>query len=184
MNRHRWMIYANHVRFTQEPGAEGGTTAPNPAPTEHPDPDKGTDWKAEARKWEARAKENSTAAARLAEIEENAKTEDQKRADRMAALETELAGYKSREQVAAWAAEIVKNSKVPADALRGSTREELEQHFQQIKSLMPKEPEPKKGAAAPYVAGEGQSPSRGPQDSPTSPGRGTLRAAYEENANK
>lgn len=37
-----------------------------------------TDWKAEARKWEARAKQNSDAAARLAQIEEANKTDLEK----------------------------------------------------------------------------------------------------------
>ena len=45
------------------------------------------DWKAEARKWEARAKENAPAVKRLAEIEEANKTEAQKAADRLAAAE-------------------------------------------------------------------------------------------------
>ena len=43
------------------------------------------DFKAESRKWEARAKENAGAAARLAEIEDAAKSDAQKAADREAA---------------------------------------------------------------------------------------------------
>jgi hypothetical protein len=50
-----------------------------------------TDWKAEAKKWESRAKENTSAAKRLAEIEEASKTEAQKTADRLAAAEKEAA---------------------------------------------------------------------------------------------
>lgn len=56
------------------------------------------DWKAEAqklkaesRKWETRAKDNSTAAARLAEIEEASKTAEQKLAERAENAEKELA---------------------------------------------------------------------------------------------
>lgn len=45
------------------------------------------DWKAKAREWEKRAKENSAAAARLAEFEESQKTEAQKAADRAATAE-------------------------------------------------------------------------------------------------
>lgn len=103
-----------------------------------------TDWKAEARKWESRAKENlaaakanEDAAKRLIEIEESKKTEDQKRAERIEQLERELNGFKQREQVTTWAAEIVKDSAIPASALRGSTREELEEHFEQLKALVP-----------------------------------------------
>lgn len=46
-----------------------------------------TDWKAEAKKWEVRAKENKTAAERLTALEESQKTEQQKLADRATAAE-------------------------------------------------------------------------------------------------
>ena len=59
--------------------------APAPA-TDAPKVDE-TDWKAEARKWEQRAKENTTAAKKLAEIEEASKTAEQKAAERLAAAE-------------------------------------------------------------------------------------------------
>lgn len=45
------------------------------------------DWKAKARDWEKRAKDNKGAADRLAELEEANKTEAQKSADRLAAAE-------------------------------------------------------------------------------------------------
>ena len=48
-----------------------------------------TDWKAEARKWEQRAKENKSAAERLAEIEESKKSELEKVTERIAATERE-----------------------------------------------------------------------------------------------
>jgi hypothetical protein len=54
-----------------------------------------TDWKAEARKWEQRAKANNEAAAKLAQIEEANKTEAQKAADRLAAAEKEAAEAKA-----------------------------------------------------------------------------------------
>jgi hypothetical protein len=59
------------------------------APADAPPTKAETDWKAEARKWEERAKENRSAAERLAAIEESQKTEAQKAADRIAALEAE-----------------------------------------------------------------------------------------------
>lgn len=65
--------------------------APADAPPTKPE----TDWKAEARKWEDRAKENKTAADRLAAIEEAQKTESQKAADRIAALEAEASDAKA-----------------------------------------------------------------------------------------
>ena len=89
---------------------------------------KETDWKAEARKWEQRAKDNSTAAARLTEIEEASKSEAQKLADRAAAAEAKAAAYEAREQIAGWKAEVSKETGVPAALLAGSTREEIEAH--------------------------------------------------------
>lgn len=62
-----------------------------PIQSEAPAQEPAIDWKAEARKWEQRAKENSTAAQRLAELEEAQKTEAQKLADRLAAAEKALA---------------------------------------------------------------------------------------------
>lgn len=53
-------------------------------------------WKALARKSEARAKENSAAAKRLAEIEEAGRTESEKAADRVAKAEAEVAAVPSR----------------------------------------------------------------------------------------
>lgn len=73
-------------------------TAPDPTPPEAPaapstpeappaqaKPE--TDWKAEARKHEQRAKDNAAAAAELAALKESQKTEAQKLADRAAAAE-------------------------------------------------------------------------------------------------
>lgn len=117
-----------------------------------------TDWKAEARKWESRAKANADAAARLAEIEEAAKTAEQKAAERLAELEQKVAEYETREQVAAWKAQVAEATGIPADALRGSTLEEIQAHGEQLKALIPAE-QPKKGAIGPYVPSEGASPS-------------------------
>ena len=66
--------------------------APAQAPEGQPAPEAEaevgeTDWKAESRKWEKRARENTAAANRLAEIEEQQKTAEQKAAEREAAAE-------------------------------------------------------------------------------------------------
>ena len=55
-----------------------------------------TDWKAEARKWEQRAKEYKPAADKLAEIEEANKSEAQKAAERIAAAEQAAAAAEAR----------------------------------------------------------------------------------------
>lgn len=90
---------------------------------------KETDWKAEARKWEGRAKENLTAARanedaakRLAEIEEAQKTEAQKQQEALERAQKELADL----TVAKTRAEVAAAKGVPAALLNGSTQEELE----------------------------------------------------------
>jgi len=118
----------------QEPqGAEVPPTEPKPA--EQP-PAQETDWKAEARKWETRAKENSEAAKKLADIEEATKTEAQKQADKLAAAEAKVKDYEKREQIATWAKEVSEETGVPADVLSGSTKEELEAHAEKLKPLI------------------------------------------------
>jgi len=117
-----------------------------------------TDWKAEARKWEERAKANKTAAERLAEIEEASKTEAQKAAERLAAAEAKVAEFEARDQLAAWKAEVAEATGVPAVALAGSTKEALEAHAETLKPLITA-PDSKKGAIGPYVPPEGSAPS-------------------------
>ena len=111
---------------------------------------------ANSRKWEGLAKSNKAAADELEKLREAQKTEEQKRAEREAEKDAELARYRLRDQVSAWAKEIVKDSPVPADALRGSTREELEEHFEVLSALI------KKDAPAPAVVSTiGTSPAVG-----------------------
>lgn len=66
-----------------DPAQEPAATEPKPKPE--------TDWKAEAKKWETRAKENKTAADELAAIREANKTEAQKTADALTAAQKEAA---------------------------------------------------------------------------------------------
>ncbi|MGW5122976.1 hypothetical protein ACWEQ7_02745 [Streptomyces sp. NPDC004069] len=74
------------------PPQPGGVPAPSPAPAPAaPEPD----WKAEARKWEARAKENSDAAQRLREIEDAQKSEQQRLAEAKDAAERDAATARS-----------------------------------------------------------------------------------------
>src|SRR5690606_17969818 len=85
-------------REMSEARAEQPTGPAEAAPQEAPAQE--VDWKAEARKWEDRAKKNSDAAQRLAEIEEASKTAEQKAAERLAELEQKVNEYETREQVA------------------------------------------------------------------------------------
>ena len=111
------------------------TTAERTTSEETPQADS-TDWKALARKWENRAKSNKAAADELAALKEASKSEEQKRSEKIARLEAEVASYKTRDQIKAWSEEIVKDSDIPASVLRGNTREELEAHFEQLQGVL------------------------------------------------
>ena len=86
-------IQTTDVPKPQPPAQEAAATG-----TEEPKPAKSdeTDWKAEARKWEQRAKENTEAAKRLAEIEDANKSEADKTAERLAAAEKRAAEAEAR----------------------------------------------------------------------------------------
>lgn len=80
------------------------------------------DWKSEARKWEARAKANSDAAARLQALEDAQKTEAQKQAEALAEAQAKLAELEAAKTIA----EVAAAKGVPAGLLHGATREEVE----------------------------------------------------------
>lgn len=81
---------------TDSPTGTANPPKPEPPAREAEKTEDSTDWKAEARKWEQRAKENSTAAARLAEYEDAQKTEAQRAADAQAAAERRAADAEAR----------------------------------------------------------------------------------------
>lgn len=76
-----------------------------------------------------------TKATKFDEVTEASKTELQKERERAEAAERKAAAYESEKQVATWASDIVKGSTIPANALRGSTKEELAEHFEVLKSF-------------------------------------------------
>lgn len=88
------------MEVNAEPTAEP-TTGQGPEPTTDPTPQgDGTDWKAEARKWERRAKENAEKAKAYDETASKSRTLE----ERIAAIEAErdgLAGEKARSELVA-----------------------------------------------------------------------------------
>lgn len=115
-----------------EPSTTPGVEPAEPKAKEEP---KGTDWQAEARKWEARAKENKAAADKFAELEEAQKTEAQKVADRLQRAEAE----RDQAQAQLMRRDVAAAANLPAevaDRLRGSTREELEQDARSFAALL------------------------------------------------
>lgn len=126
------------------------------------------DWKAESRKWEARAKENLTAAKanegaaqRLAEIEEAQKTEAQKAQDALTKARNELAETRLK----ATRAEVAAAKGVPVDLLSGSSQDELEASAD---ALLAFRGEPAKG---PVVPGQGKQPEAAPESKAEAFGR-------------
>jgi hypothetical protein len=98
------------------------------------------------------------AAEKLAKIEEEGKTEVEKLRDKTADLEGKLKAFELKEQMATWAAEVSEATGIPAKALRGTTKEELEAHAETLKELYPKD-DGKPGAKqppAPVVPGIGE----------------------------
>lgn len=72
-------------------------------------------------------------ATKLDEVEEKNKTELQRATERASAAEKRAAEFEAREQRAAWATEVATATGVPAEVLRGSTREEIEAHAETLK---------------------------------------------------
>jgi hypothetical protein len=111
-------------------------------------------WKGHARTWEARAKENSDKAKSFDELEEANRSELDKATARAEAAEKIIADNKAKDEAAALRVEIAKakgfeERKVPVTALRGTTREELEAHADELLALLPEPPK------APSADGQG-----------------------------
>lgn len=132
--------------------AQAAPEAPKPQEPAAPESTE-IDWKAKSREWEKRAKENSTAAARLAELEEAQKTEAQKLSERAEVAEKELAAARHdslRSRVA-----ISKG--VPADLvdrLRGDTEADLAEDADRLLALL--QPGKPRGDVAQGPRGNGE----------------------------
>lgn len=116
------------------PEAPDAGTAQDAEKPEAPKPTE-VDWKAKAREWEKRAKENSTAAARLAELEEAQKSEQQRASERAEAAEKELAAMR----LDALKARVALAKGLPADLvdrLRGDTEDELADDADRLLALI------------------------------------------------
>jgi hypothetical protein len=79
--------------------------------------------------------EYKAAAEKLKEIEEAGKSEADKLKAANAELDAKLKAYEAKEKAAALAAEVSKETGIPAGALRGSTRDELVAHAETLKEL-------------------------------------------------
>lgn len=127
------------------------------APVEPAAPAQETDWKAEARKWEARAKENSSAASKLAEIEEANKSEAQKLQEQLSQLQERAAtAERDRERLA-----VIAKHGIPEeyqDLVHGSDAASLEASAAKIKTLIATSAQPPQSASF-VIPDEGGSPN-------------------------
>lgn len=115
-------------------------------------------WKAKARDNEKRAKENSDAAKRLKELEDAQKTELQREREAREAAEKAAAELRAERELTQIRAQVSKSTGIPAEVLRGNTQEEIEDHAQSLKALLP---EPRKPGQVPA---EGRTVSTGSGD--------------------
>ena len=160
-----------------QPGPAQGQGSPAPAPTPPEPHGEGqpdtTDWKAMARKWEANAKANADAAAKLKAIEDAAKTTEQLMTEQMAELQAKVTQLTADQQHTAWRTQVATATGLPLDVianLRGDTLEELQAAAATVQALATKKP-----AAPPVVPNEGTLP--GTTLTTTTPGLGTLHEA-------
>lgn len=123
-------------------------TVENPVVEETNEPqgsEESTDWKAEARKWEKRAKEANVFrddAEKWREYEEALKPEQERMRERLTAAELEAES--ARVQLLKY--EVATEKQLPADALAllsGSTREELEGKADTLLALIANQSKPK-----------------------------------------
>jgi hypothetical protein len=132
---------------TPEAPVEDAAPAAPETPAQEPD----LDWKAAARKWEARAKENKAALDELTgkyTVVESEKGE----------LAQKVQLFESKEARANLLAEVSQATGVPADLLRGETKEDLEAHAEVLKPLIK--------PSGPVIPGQEKTPEK-IQDSPT-----------------
>lgn len=97
-----------------------------------------TDWKAEARKWEKRAKANSEAAEKLAAIEEAGKTELQRMTERAEKAESALKAYEVERERAAQVEQVAKDTGVPVDVLGGYGGDDVAAYAESIRGYFAK----------------------------------------------
>ena len=92
------------------------------------------DMLAHSREWERRAKANKAAAVELAHLKESQAEEKQK----YEALQAKLEAYEAENEQKKWKTEIAHELNVPMELLRGSTREQIQEHAEQIARSIPR----------------------------------------------
>ncbi len=84
-----------------------------------------TDWKAEARKWERRSKENADKAKAYDELQEQSKTELEKAREQAASYKKQVDELNAKAERDAARAKVVKETGVPAELISGDDEESM-----------------------------------------------------------
>lgn len=129
-----------------ESGTPGTPPEPTPAPAPEP-PAQEPDWKSEARKWEERSKGNKSSLDELTSKFQKLEAERDKLAGQLKDVEAE-------KERAALISDVANAKGVPASALRGATREELEAHADTLAELIK--------PSAPVIPGQERTPDKVP----------------------
>lgn len=145
------------------PAAPAGPATPAP-PAAQPAQDDPTDWKAEARKWEQRSKDNKTALDDLTGKHAEQET-------KITELTGKVTAFESKTERAALLEKVATAAGVPAEALRGADEAELTAHAETLKALIV--------PSAPVIDGQGKTPGTPPDD----PNRKAVRSLFGKNAN-
>ena len=84
-----------------------------------------TDWKAEARKWERRSKENADKAKAYDELQEQSKTELEKAREQAASYKKQVDELNAKAERDAARAKVAKDTGVPAELISGDDKESM-----------------------------------------------------------
>lgn len=119
-------------------------------------------WKAQARKWEARAKENAEAAPRLAPAEKAAKRADAERAkaeEGLSGATAELEALRAAAERRAWADEVAEETGLPARVLARIDAADADE----LRSIAASVAPAAKASMMPAVLGDGTHPAEPPK---------------------
>ena len=122
---------------------------PSPA-----DPAKETDWKAEARKWEERAKSNKAALDSLTSEHDSAVARLTDLESVNSELSSKVSAFESEKEHAQLVAKVAEAVGVDSKALRGSTEEELTEHAEYLKGILDSRP------SAPVIPSQAMRPDQ------------------------
>ena len=91
-----------------------------------------TDWKAEARKWEKRSKENAEKARAYDKLQEQSKTELQKAQEEAAAYKRQVDDLNAKAEADAARAKVARDTGVPAELIAGDDEDSMRQFAEAV----------------------------------------------------